>query len=401
MSASLLHAAWGLLRTTYAPSLLSSLNVDAHYMEDLPAPPFVLVSDHAAFLDPFVIGSQFERPIRYMANLEGVSPLRAAAAAAVGAYGRRKNAPDLGSLRRSLELVAGGAAIGIFPEGDRSWDGTFRLGRPGLGRFVRRLGVPLVLVRQKGNYLTMPRWAETRRRGTWSLRFSVLGADEIGRVADGFIDAYVTAALSKNEIKDAAAEGRRFSGKGVAEGVGRLLWRCPVCGKPDAIVGKGDGISCGRCGARWEMDANLRVRPRNVSLALHAFELGDLKDWYDWQSATLGELMDEGRLRGAALFSAGVGLARVEGRRVARLGSGELALRGGALVFEGPRTRLVFDPRKIHGFSDHFNRFSEFSHAGARWRLDFRGGNSLKWELALSSPRASGESGIGGKGAAA
>jgi len=382
------RASWALLKSQYIPSLLKRNNVVANGAGLLPEPPFILMSDHSNALDPYVLGAFSPSPIRYMANLEGVPPLKAAFAGIVGAYGRRKGATDIAALRRTIELSRAGEAIGLFPEGDRSWDGAGSPMRPGAGRLLRRLGVPLVLARQRGNYLSHPRWAVWPRRGSWSIDFLVYDADELARMSDALVEAHLAAALAKDEIKDALVEGRRFSCERSAEGVGRLLWRCPVCGKSDAIGGRGNEVSCAHCGARWELDANCRVRPLNTASALHAVDIADLKDWHDWQVATLPELAGRAEQGFPMLRSEGVLLSRREGSSLRRLGRGRLYLwgvgLGAELVFQSPEARAVFKADAVHGFVDNFNAFSEFDHCGQRWRIEFGGGNAAKWAYALA-----------------
>jgi 1-acyl-sn-glycerol-3-phosphate acyltransferase len=377
---------WGLLRSLYSPSLLKGNNVIATGAECIPEPPFVLMADHANALDPYVLGSFSGKPIRYMANIEGVSPFAASFAEFVGAYGRRKGASDTAAIRRTLELSRSGEAIGIFPEGDRSWDGSSSALRPGAGKLARRLGVPLVLARQSGNYLSHPRWASRPRRGAWKVDFIAYGADELARMSDGLVDALLARALRKDEIKDAERQGLCFSGEGVAEGIGRLLWRCPVCGKPDSIRGRGNEIACGRCGTRWFLDANCRVTSLNAPSSLHIADIADLKDWHDWQVSTLPELAACVPIRGYGLRSEGVLLSRRDGGASRRrgllylLGSGQ----GAELVFEAPGAREVFAASAVRGFVDNFNAFSEFDYRGQRWRLEFGGGNAAKWAYALT-----------------
>lgn len=378
------RTSWKALGATWIPALRRRFSAAAAFHGQLPSPPFLLMADHANEFDPYIIGSYFGHPIRYMANIEGVAPWKAAFAEAVGAFARRKGRVDLGALRRTIDLVARGDAVGLFPEGDRSWDGRSEPARPGAARLVKRLGVPLVLVRQRGNYLALPRWALSPRRGPWSLEFRVFEVDEIDRLSLPLLDAIIAATLRRDEVREAAAEGRDFdAGGGAAEGVGRLLWRCPVCGKADGIEGRGDRILCRRCGADWRMDGNLRIRPANHSGALHAAPIRDIVDWHEWQVATLPELYGGDPDLGTALASRGVRLARRDGARLRRLGPGSLSYRSGEVVFEGERGRAVFDPAAVSGFVDNFNAFSEFSHRGERWRVDFGGGNAAKWIFAL------------------
>jgi 1-acyl-sn-glycerol-3-phosphate acyltransferase len=382
-------AAWGLFHALAAERLLWRQGVEVGGGNSLPSsPPFLLVADHANALDPYVIGSLFAFPIHFMANIEGVSPIKAAFADLFSAYGRRKGATDIGALRRTFELAASGDSIGIFPEGDRSWDGASLPLRPGVARLAKRLGLPLVIVRQRGNYLTRPRWARSRRYGRWTLEPVVFEAAELGRYSEALLDQMIERALAKDEIKDAQAEGREFSGRGNAEGVERLLWQCPACGEADdeegrgtALRGEGNVIRCARCGASWSLDANLRVEPLDARSVPGGFPLADLKDWSDWQRRGLRTVASERRPSG--LVASSVALSRRRGGALERFGRGALRLRNGELLFESGRSRFVFRAAEVRGFVDNFNTFSEFGHRGERWRLEFGGGNVAKWCYAL------------------
>jgi 1-acyl-sn-glycerol-3-phosphate acyltransferase len=382
-------ASWALLRTVYGPSLKRVEISGTSGKGCFPKGPFVLMADHGNALDPYVIGSFSPRPIRYMANIEGVGQALGAFAGLVGAYARRKGVNDIASLRKTLAFARQGESIGIFPEGDRSWDGSSSSLRPGVAKLVKKLGLPLVLARQKGNYLTHPRWAAFPRRGAWEIEFATFDADELARMSEGLVDSIIATSIAKDEIKDALREGRSFEGESLAEGVGRLLWRCPVCGKADCIVGIGNEIRCGRCHSLWTVDANCRVVSRNFHSGLMAAGIADLKDWHDWQAGTLGELADlsPGGLPG--LRSEGVILSRRDKRGIERLGVGRLSLRRSArgeedeLVFDSSDARLSFRAADIRGFVDNFNAFSEFDCRGSRWRLEFNGGNAVKWACAF------------------
>jgi hypothetical protein len=130
---------------------------------------------------------------------------------------------------------------------------------------------------------------------------------------------------------------------------------------------------------------------------LHAAEIVDLKDWYDWQAATLRELAGTRELGFPGLKSEGVVLSQRTAKGLRRLGRGRLFLRGLAsvreisrqegaeLVFESPGACLSFEADAVRGFVDNFNAFSEFDHRGQRWRVEFGGGNAAKWTVALNS----------------
>ena len=57
----------------------------------------------------------------------------------------------------------------------------------------------------------------------------------------------IKSALYQNEHADQLESGVKFHGTRYAEGLERLLYRCPKCGAEFAITSKGDTLTCGNC----------------------------------------------------------------------------------------------------------------------------------------------------------
>ncbi len=407
-------AAWRILRGTRGKGLLAGYNVSARFLDPEPGESYVLLSNHAHRLDPWVVGSLLSRTIRYMANLEGTNPVKAAFADLVGAYGKRKGAPDYAALKRTLDLGRAGETLGIFPEGDRTWDGRPAPLRPGLGKLLRVLDKPVLLARQEGSYLTGPRWAEAERIGRWTVEFRVLPREKVVEEAPEAMEREIWDFLAADDLRNPPLSKVRFECPAPAAGIGRLLWLCPSCGASDTVSGIGDRVSCKACGAGWTVDGNQRL----AGGASAGGGFADLRDWTDFQRAeivkraaaaeSLGSppagpgptpeprkaaesLPDPAGARSIAV-SEGVELRRRTARGAEPFGRGRLELFRDALVFRPADggVRAVFDPARVLYFVDNFNNYCEYSYGSDRYRLVFRGGNAYKWIEALGALRGGG-----------
>ena len=407
------RAAWGFLRRVRGPRLLDRFNVSAEFLQEEPREPYVLLANHAHALDPWILGSLLRATIRFMANLEGVHPAKALFADVVGAYGRRKGAPDIAALSRTVKLARAGETLGIFPEGDRSWDGLPQELRPGLGKLLRMLGMPALLARQEGSYLSGPRWARRPRRGRWNVSFHVLSRDRIMDSRPEDLESEVRAALAVDDLREPRLRRLDFECSAPALGVERLLWLCPVCGESDVLGSEPGRVSCSACGSSWKLDGNQRLTPEGGRSGTVPF--ADLRDWTWFQKRELLRRVDrsdalgisgagtENRiaepLRGrrfpkrgslvSALVSRDVELGRRTRRGMERWGVGNLSLYRDAMVFtpEGECRHVFFEARNVLYFVDNFNVYSEFSYGAERFRLFFRGGNSMKWIDGLAALR--------------
>lgn len=126
----------------------------------LPQGPVLLVSNHASYLDPPMIGISAGRWVGFLAQagLAKLGPLRWWLAQ-VGVTLIDRNAPSKDAMRLIADCLLRGEAVGIFPEGTRSADGAVAPFRTGVEFLVRRTGAPVVPVGIDGAFRAFPRGA--------------------------------------------------------------------------------------------------------------------------------------------------------------------------------------------------------------------------------------------------
>ena len=111
--------------------------------------PFILVTNHCSNLDPLMMGwasgNQIGRVVHFMAKIEMRSwPIVGWLATQAGVYFVRRGERDRAAQQFSLDALADGRPIAIFPEGTRSRDGHLKEGKPGAALIAMRSGAPLV-----------------------------------------------------------------------------------------------------------------------------------------------------------------------------------------------------------------------------------------------------------------
>ena len=113
---------------------------------NLPAQgPAIVVVNHKGDVDPVVIGMVFDRPLRYMAKKE-LFRTRALTRliTTLGAFPIDRGAGDREALRTSLEVLARGEVLLMFPEGHRFRDREVHPFLPGVGMLALRSGAAVV-----------------------------------------------------------------------------------------------------------------------------------------------------------------------------------------------------------------------------------------------------------------
>jgi 1-acyl-sn-glycerol-3-phosphate acyltransferase len=93
--------------------------------------PLIVACNHVSLVDPPVLGSCCPRTLHYMAKRQLFAiPLLGPAIRALGAFPVDREGSATGAIKRSIEVLRVGEAIGIFPEGGRNprSDAPARLG---------------------------------------------------------------------------------------------------------------------------------------------------------------------------------------------------------------------------------------------------------------------------------
>jgi 1-acyl-sn-glycerol-3-phosphate acyltransferase len=141
-------------------------------LEHLPRTgPFIVVANHCSNLDPLMMGwatgHQIGRVVHFMAKIEMRGwPIIGWLATQSGVYFVRRGEGDRAAQRFSLDALAAGAPIAIFPEGTRSRNGHLKEGKAGAALIAMRSGAPLVPAAVSGTHRIFPgrsRWPRPSR----------------------------------------------------------------------------------------------------------------------------------------------------------------------------------------------------------------------------------------------
>ena len=292
--------------------------------------PFLLLSNHVGFLDPVALTVACGRPVHFIGSesLLKSLPMRLFVRTC-GFIPTQKSRSDLTTLKLMRAWAKVGGAVGVFPEGRRTWDGRPVSLLPGIEKVARFLGVPVVTARIINADRQAPFWAVHQRRGHVRI--------EIDPPVAPSADA---AALRDTIVSGVAvdpATSRRWPTRGrrLAEGITNLLFACPECATAGALVEAGNTLRCRRCAALWS------VTTENTLIRSGSGQVVEVAGAYAAVLAQLragGWLPDPQRFRDSGEILRSEPMALLGGPRQRRVvARGALVLTETTVSVDGPR----------------------------------------------------------------
>lgn len=168
-----------LLRPPFAAGLRSFFQLYGSWkvsgLENVPlSGPLLIAGNHSSDLDPLLAWSAIYKTRRMwgIAKSELWNPPGAPIVMAC-LYGIpvKRGAADMSMMRRVLDLLKQGEAVGIFPEGTRSADGKLQPAQPGLAWIAQKSGAPITPVGIVGTHKMLPPGAKRLQRTPLTVRF--------------------------------------------------------------------------------------------------------------------------------------------------------------------------------------------------------------------------------------
>lgn len=246
-------------------------------------PPFLLLYNHPSKIDfAYSMVPLFPRKVNqivayyYFCNYRFGRFLHY-----MGSFPKYLYHPDLSSMRNIKRVIRAKGVLGFAPEGRLSAYGCMETLAPATEKLVKHLGVPVVMAKIKGGYLTFPKWAKNMRRGRVEIEVEeILTAEDSKAMNAEEIKAFLEKKLAYDDFKWQEEKRIRYRGKRFAEGLEHILYICPVCKHEYTFTAKGNLLTCSHCGTEvklnpyYEFEANNPLIPKNI------------RDWYLFQKET-------------------------------------------------------------------------------------------------------------------
>lgn len=119
--------------------------------------PLLILANHRADVDPAVVQIACPRAIHFMAKSELFEmPVLRVFMRMYQAFPVKRGEPDRASMRRAIDLLKLGEAVGVFPEGQLTETGELQPLKPGIALIVRQSGAPVLCCGLRNTEKVMP-----------------------------------------------------------------------------------------------------------------------------------------------------------------------------------------------------------------------------------------------------
>lgn len=267
-----------------------------HGMEKLgKKEPCLILMNHSCFLDLKIMSGIFY-PKRYgivstFDTLMGKELLMRF----VGCFPTQKFVTDM-TLIKDMEylLKEKKTSVLMYPEAGYSFDGrTTTLPRK-LGILLKKLDVPVVTVITRGAYARDPLYNGLQlRKVPVSAEVRCLAtAQEVKEKSVAELDALIDEAFSFDNFRWQQENGIVIDEPFRADGLERVLYKCPHCGAEGRAKGEGIHWTCHGCGKQYELTQTGYLKATDGQT-----KFDHLPDWMDWQRAEVRKELAEGTYR--------------------------------------------------------------------------------------------------------
>ena len=284
----------GVVRIGSAPTLWKTkFHYTTERMELVGDEPCLILMNHCSFTDmKLAYGIFYPRPLGIVTSVDAMTGILGKLMRILGCTPTHKYVSDL-TLIKDMEymLKTNKTSVLMYPEAGYSFDGRATTLPRKLGILMKKLGVPVVTVITQGAFHRDPLYNMLQIRDVKvSAHVKCLAtAEELKELSVAELDARLDEAFAFDNFAWQRDNRISIDVPFRADGLHRILYKCPHCGAEAKMEGKGIHLTCNACGKKWEMDEFGQLRALDGET-----EYPHIPDWYSWQRQCVRKEIEDG-----------------------------------------------------------------------------------------------------------
>lgn len=254
--------------------------------------PALFLMNHSCFLDlKIAFELLYPRDFHIVCTSDGFVG-KAFLMRALGCIPTRKFMTDLTLVRdMTCALRNLKSSVLMYPEASYSFDGTATSLPSSLGKCLKLLQVPVVMIRTEGAFGRDPLYngLQLRKTEVSASMTYLLSPEDIAAMSVEELNAVLREQFTFDNFRWQQENGVVITEDFRADGLNRVLYKCPVCGCEGAMTGKGTTLTCGHCGRVWTLTEAGFLESGDDPVFTH------VPDWYAWERDCVRRDILEGR----------------------------------------------------------------------------------------------------------
>lgn len=255
--------------------------------------PCLYLMNHSSFTDLEIASYLiYPRPYTIITTQDGFVG-KEGLMRSIGCIPTRKFVTDLTLVRDMVYTVKDlKISVLMYPEASYSFDGTATALPDSLGKCVKMLGVPVVMIRTYGAFLRDPLYnnLQLRKVDVSAKMEYLLSKEDTEKLSVDEINAILTDRFTFDNFKLQQENKIKVSEDFRADCLNRVLYKCPHCLTEGKMSGKGIEITCQECGKTYELDEYGYLKALDGE-----GKFNHIPDWYKWERECVKEEILSGK----------------------------------------------------------------------------------------------------------
>lgn len=254
--------------------------------------PCLILMNHSSFIDLKIAASiMYPNPFNIVCTSDGFVG-KEWLMRAIGCISTKKFVTDMVLVRDMMyALNKLKCSVLMYPEASYSFDGTATPLPDSMGKCLKLLKVPVVMIRTYGAFARDPLYNNLQQRQvdvSADVEY-LLSPEEIAEKTTEELNEILREKFTfdnfrwQQENKIQIAEAFR------ADCLNRVLYKCPRCGEEGKMSGKGTRLTCHGCGAEYELTEYGELQSLNGET-----EYPHIPDWYRWERECVRKELEDG-----------------------------------------------------------------------------------------------------------
>ena len=255
--------------------------------------PCLILMNHSSFIDLKIASTVlYPRPFNIVCTSDGFVG-KNWLMRSLGCIPAKKFVTDLALIRDMNYAVKKlNCSVLMYPEASYSFDGTATPLPDSLGRYLKMLGIPVVMIRTFGAFARDPLYNNLQLRKvkvSAEMKY-LLAAEDIEKKSADELNSILADEFSFDNFKWQQENNVRISEKFRADHLERVLYKCPHCMAEGKTGGKGIYLTCNNCGKKYELtEYGFLKAVDGESKFTH------IPDWYRWERDCVREEIQAGK----------------------------------------------------------------------------------------------------------